>query len=71
MVREIITAKGNVLAEGPPAYFKAVDTPELMARYISQAFLGVRIECAQCHHHPADRLGKKTTSPWPRSSAAS
>ena len=59
MVREILTAKGNVKAEGPAAYFKAVDTPELMARYISQAFLGVRIECAQCHHHPADRWGQE------------
>lgn len=59
LVRDIITAKGNVLAEGPAAYFKAVDTPELMARYISQAFLGVRIECAQCHHHPADRWGQE------------
>ena len=30
MVRELVTAKGNVKAEGPAAYFKAmVDTPEL------------------------------------------
>lgn len=59
LVRELITAKGSTMAEGPTAYFKAVDTPELMARYISQAFLGVRIECAQCHHHPADRWGQE------------
>jgi len=59
MVRELLTAKGSTTAEGPVAYFKAVDTPELMARYISQAFLGVRIECAQCHHHPADRWGQE------------
>jgi hypothetical protein len=58
MVRDLLTAKGNVKAEGPAAYFNAVDTPELMARYVSQAFLGVRIECAQCHHHPADRWGQ-------------
>lgn len=58
LVRELLTARGNTKAEGPAAYFKAVDTPELMARYVSQAFLGVRIECAQCHHHPADRWGQ-------------
>ncbi|MBL9080651.1 MAG: DUF1549 domain-containing protein [Planctomycetales bacterium] len=29
-----------------------------MARYTSQAFLGVRIECVQCHHHPSDRWGQ-------------
>ena len=22
---------------------------------VAQAFLGVRIQCAQCHHHPAER----------------
>jgi hypothetical protein len=55
MVRELVTARGNVRSEGPAAYFKALDTPELQARGISQTFLGVRIECAQCHHHPSDR----------------
>jgi hypothetical protein len=55
LVRELVTARGNVRSEGPAAYFKALDTPELQARSISQTFLGVRIECAQCHHHPSDR----------------
>jgi hypothetical protein len=58
LVRELLVAKGPTTAEGPAAYFRAVDTPELMARYTSQAFLGVRIECAQCHHHPSDRWGQ-------------
>jgi hypothetical protein len=58
MVYELLTAKGNVKAEGPAAYFKALDTPELLARSVSQVFLGVRIECAQCHHHPSDRWGQ-------------
>ena len=29
--------------------------PEELSRSISQLFLGVRIECAQCHHHPFER----------------
>ena len=58
MVRELLTVKGNVKAEGPGAYYKALDTPELLARGVSQVFLGVRIECAQCHHHPSDRWGQ-------------
>jgi hypothetical protein len=56
--RELITAKGNVKAEGPAAFYKALDTPELAARNISQVFLGIRLECAQCHHHPSDRWGQ-------------
>jgi hypothetical protein len=59
MVRELLTAKGNVKTEGPQAFYKALDTPELLARSVSQVFLGVRIECAQCHHHPSDRWGQE------------
>jgi hypothetical protein len=29
--------------------------PEQMAERIASAFLGVRVECAQCHKHPFDR----------------
>ena len=30
-------------------------TPEQMAEHTAAAFLGVRLECAQCHKHPFDR----------------
>ncbi len=55
MVREILTAQGPVQTEGPAAFFKTLDQPEIASRSISQLFLGVRIECAQCHHHPSER----------------
>jgi hypothetical protein len=58
-VRDLLLAKGNMKAEGPAAYYKALDTPELLARSVSQVFLGVRIECAQCHHHPSDRWSQE------------
>lgn len=58
MVREILTVQGPVQSESPAAFFKAVDQPELASRSISQLFLGVRIECAQCHHHPSERWGQ-------------
>ena len=35
------------------------------------AFLGVRLECAQCHKHPFDRWTRPTTAPTPTSSASS
>lgn len=59
MVRDLLTAKGNVKAEGPAAYYKALDNAELLARGVSQTFLGVRLECAQCHHHPSDKWGQE------------
>jgi hypothetical protein len=53
--REILTAQGSIQAESPAGFFKALETPEATARSVSQLFLGVRIECAQCHHHPSER----------------
>jgi hypothetical protein len=58
-VREILTAQGNTQAEGPAAVFKVLDSPEVISRSFSQLFLGVRIECAQCHHHPFERWGQE------------
>ena len=54
-VREIVTARGSTTAEGPAAIYKSLGTPEIAARSLSQVFLGVRIECAQCHHHPSEK----------------
>lgn len=58
MAREIVTAQGPVQSESPAAFFKAADQPEVASRFVSQLFLGVRIECAQCHHHPSERWGQ-------------
>ncbi|HEX3314200.1 MAG TPA: DUF1549 domain-containing protein [Gemmataceae bacterium] len=57
-VRTILTARGSISDEGPAALYKALQTPEEMSRSFSQVFFGVRIQCAQCHHHPSDRWGQ-------------
>lgn len=57
-VRDILTAEGKITSTGPAGLYKALDKPEVMSRSFSQLFLGVRIECAQCHHHPSDRWGQ-------------
>jgi len=59
LVYEILTARGNTASEGPAAFYKAVTGPEALGRSISQLFLGVRIECAQCHHHPSEKWGQE------------
>jgi hypothetical protein len=53
--RDIVLARGSTTADGPAAIYKALGTPEVAAQSISQVFLGVRIECAQCHHHPSEK----------------
>ncbi|MBY0231199.1 MAG: DUF1549 domain-containing protein [Gemmataceae bacterium] len=55
MARDILTARGNTGDEGPASIYKALATPEEMSRSFSQLFLGVRIQCAQCHHHPSEK----------------
>jgi hypothetical protein len=54
-VREIVTAQGASDRIGPANFYRVLTTPEQLAGTVSQIFLGVRIECAQCHHHPFDK----------------
>jgi hypothetical protein len=54
-VRELIAASGPASQVGPVNFFRASATPEEMTRAVSQAFLGIRLECAQCHHHPFEK----------------
>jgi len=52
--RELLTADGP-LAERPEGAFYRVVTKGEAASTVAQIFLGVRIACAECHHHPYDR----------------
>lgn len=53
--RELITAEGT-LTDQPAGYFyKVAKDPGEAAAMLSQSLLGVRIDCAKCHHHPYDR----------------
>lgn len=54
-VRELIVASGRSDEHGPVNFYRAVRTPEQLAEAVSQAFLGVRVQCAQCHHHPFEK----------------
>ncbi len=58
-VYEVLTAEGDAYAESPASFYTALETPEELSRSISQLFLGVRIECAQCHHHPFEKWGQE------------
>lgn len=58
-VRELLTATGDSAKFGPVNFFRSADTPDALARTISQAFLGVRVECAQCHHHPFEKWSQE------------
>jgi hypothetical protein len=59
MARELLTVQGSTTAEGPGAFYKILKKPDEMSRAVSQLLLGVRIECAQCHHHPSERWSQE------------
>lgn len=52
MARELLTAQGNLYTSGPVAFFYVDKTPSELAETTAQVLLGVRLQCAQCHHHP-------------------
>jgi hypothetical protein len=53
--REVVTAEGALDENGPAHFYKVVTRPGDRASTLVQVFLGLRIACAECHHHPFDR----------------
>ena len=60
MVSEILLAEGRVNESGPLLFYAAakMNAEELAAR-TSRSFLGMRMECAQCHDHPTDHWSQE------------
>lgn len=54
-VRELLAATGTIIANPPVAWYKRVKQPVDQLEDVAQLFLGVRMQCAQCHHHPFER----------------
>lgn len=54
-VRELLGATGTVIGNPPVAWYKRVKEPKEQIEDVAQLFLGVRMQCAQCHHHPFER----------------
>lgn len=54
-VRSIITAKGSNYTNPPASFYRRLRSPEEAAESVSQLFLGVRLQCARCHNHVAER----------------
>ena len=50
--QELLTAQGNLFTNGSVAYYFIDEKVEDLAETTSQVFLGVRMQCTRCHHHP-------------------
>ncbi len=54
MVREMLLATGDSYQYGPANFSRIAAEPRKQAEFISEALLGVRLRCANCHDHPLD-----------------
>ncbi|MEO2089775.1 MAG: DUF1549 and DUF1553 domain-containing protein, partial [Gemmataceae bacterium] len=54
-VRHILGATGDEAKNPPTVWYKELDKPEQFVDDTAQVFLGQRLACAQCHHHPYEK----------------
>lgn len=54
-VREILAALGDETKNPPTVWIRDVRDPQQFVDDTAQLFLGVRMACAQCHHHPYEK----------------
>jgi hypothetical protein len=55
MVQEILGSRGGSFASPAINYYQTETETLKVAENVAQVFMGMRIQCAQCHNHPFDR----------------
>jgi hypothetical protein len=58
-VREILTASGDLEDNPAVAWYHRVREPQAELEDTAQLFLGMRLQCAQCHHHPFEKWSQQ------------
>ena len=58
-VRELVAARGSTFRNGNVTLFRDRRSPDELTTIVSQLFLGIRLECAKCHHHPFEVYGQE------------
>jgi hypothetical protein len=53
--RCILGASGDEVSNPPSVWYKELNKHELLVDDTAQVFLGLRLACAQCHHHPYEK----------------
>ncbi len=60
LVTDLLVTTGNAQTPGPALFYTSLQLkPEELAASTSKIFLGVQIQCAQCHNHPFDQWTRK------------
>lgn len=56
--KQIIAADGSTFRDGASVVVRDKRQPDELTTVISRLFLGIRLECAKCHHHPFEVYGQ-------------
>jgi hypothetical protein len=54
-VRGVLAANGDERRNPPAVWYKEIEKAESFVDDVSQVFLGQRLACANCHHHPYEK----------------
>ncbi len=57
--RQLLTATGEIGRNPPVAWYREVDDVNEQVEDTAQLFLGLRIQCARCHHHPFEKWSQQ------------
>ncbi len=55
IVQEIISSNGGTFSSPATNYYQIERDTLKVAENVAQVFMGMRLQCAQCHNHPFDR----------------
>jgi hypothetical protein len=55
MVQQLLSATGGTFKEPATNYYQNETDTLKVSENVAQVFMGMRIQCAQCHNHPFDR----------------
>ena len=55
MVQDLLSSNGGTFANAATNYYQNERDTLKVAENVAQVFMGMRIQCAQCHNHPFDR----------------
>lgn len=57
-VRQILAASGTPETAPPVQWYRRLKQTDAFVDDTAQVFLGMRLQCAKCHHHPFEKWGQ-------------
>ena len=59
IVHGVLTATGQETRNPPVVWYRTANEPSALLEDVAQLFLGQRIQCARCHHHPFEQWSEQ------------